>query len=129
MLKLKIRRNVLIAFGLAFLALVQITYYTYRNTTLGNESANAITHTQEVLYNIEEVFAITNRAESSTRGYVITGDTSYITPSKRAAARLETYFKTLSKLVEDNPQQKQRAAWLHAQVSSTLSDLQDIIEA
>jgi len=129
MLKLKIRRNVLIAFGLAFLALVQITYYTYRNTTLGNESANAISHTQEVLYNIEEVFAVTNRAESSTRGYIITGDTSYIHFSKIWGSRLDAYFKTLSNLVADNPPQRLRTTWLHAQVSSKISDLQDIIEA
>lgn len=125
----KIPRKILIAFGLALLAMIEMTYYTYRNTWISSQSATEISHTHEVLYNIEQVLALTTSLEASARGYVINADDSYAGSSEKYAFEVRSYLKKLQELVDDNPIQEGRAVQLSALVESKITFINRLIAA
>ncbi|WP_244201619.1 response regulator [Flavobacterium cutihirudinis] len=67
-------------------------------------------HTQEVIYNLNEGSAIITEAQTSMRGYLITGDEQFAERYNEYEARSNSYFEKLEVLTNDNPlQQKQLA--------------------
>jgi signal transduction histidine kinase/DNA-binding response OmpR family regulator/CHASE3 domain sensor protein len=67
-----------------------------------------VNHTQEVIYNLNEGAAIITEAQTSMRGYLITGDEQFIERYKDAETKSNSYFDKLDELTADNPaQQKQ----------------------
>src|SRR6185437_4799193 len=125
--KTKIQRSIIVAFSLALLAMLEMTYYTYRNTWLSNQSSIAVAHTNEVLFNIEQVSSAASSVESSARGFILTEDEGYIGQFKLASADAEQYLKKLADLVTDNPIQQQRSVRLAAEVESKMRFMNDAI--
>lgn len=69
-----------------------------------------VNHTQEVIYNLNEGSAIITEAQTSMRGYLITGDEQFAERYNEYEARSNSYFEKLEVLTNDNPlQQKQLA--------------------
>jgi signal transduction histidine kinase len=67
-------------------------------------------------------------AESSLRGYFISGKDSYLGPSKTADAEVENEFKELETLLADSPSQLKNLAQLHTLVRRKLSILNESID-
>jgi signal transduction histidine kinase len=59
--------------------------------------------TQETLASIERIRTYVVDAETSQRGYVITGDTTYLVPLRAAANSLGSELSSLTELVKGNP--------------------------
>jgi PAS domain S-box-containing protein len=127
--KTKIQRRIVIAFSLALLAMLEMTYYTYRNTWLSNQSAIAVSHTNEVLYKIEQVSSSAALVEASARGYVLTEDDKYIEQFNKAGTQAEIDVRKLQQLVADNPMQEERAVRLGAEVESKKRFMNSAVEA
>ena len=75
-----------------------------------------VAHTQVVLAQIAEVQADLLDAQTGARGYVITGDESFLRPYTTAAASVNADLRTLQGLTLDNPTQLARIATLKAQI-------------
>lgn len=125
----RIPRKILIAFGLALIAMLEMTYFTYRNTWLSNQSATEVSHTHEVLYNIEQVLALTTSLEASGRGYVINADDSYSGSAEKYTFEVRSYLKKLEEQVKDNPLQEARAVQLSALVENKIAFTNSLIAA
>ncbi|HEY2340999.1 MAG TPA: CHASE3 domain-containing protein, partial [Steroidobacteraceae bacterium] len=71
------------AFALACLALVAVASYL----SVVHLRANAawVQHTDEVLRRLDSLLAAATDSETAERGYVITGDDSYLEPYRRSA--------------------------------------------
>ena len=67
-----------------------------------------LTHTHEVLGSLELLLAAATDSETAERGYVITGDESYLDPYRQAAAVVEGETRHLRELTADNRAQQQR---------------------
>lgn len=67
-------------------------------------------------------------AESSLRGYFMSGKESYLGPSKTATTEVENEFHELEVLLADNPSQLKNLAQLHTLVRRKLSILNQSIE-
>lgn len=67
-----------------------------------------VTHTLEILSDLEHALRTASDAESSMRGYVITGDEHYLGGYKYALGTLDGQFEMLQHLVSDNPEQLDR---------------------
>ena len=52
----------------------------YLNTRTLGDGATLVTHTHEVLSALDDVFGYVKDAETGQRGYIITGDESYLEP-------------------------------------------------
>jgi CHASE3 domain sensor protein len=64
--------------------------------------------TRDVLIAIETIMSLAKDAETGQRGYLITGETSYLEPYNIALANIDKQVKTLEQLTADNPAQQAR---------------------
>jgi signal transduction histidine kinase/DNA-binding response OmpR family regulator/CHASE3 domain sensor protein len=64
-----------------------------------------VDHTDRVIGQAGEILKLIIDSETSYRGYLINGETSYLGPHKIAVEQLDERFKDLKKLVTDNPLQ------------------------
>ncbi len=65
-----------------------------------------VQHTLEVEAKINQVGALVTAAESSQRGFLLTGRVRYLEPYQRAFATLTRELDDLDRLIADNPRQK-----------------------
>lgn len=67
------------------------------------------------------------RAESSQRGYLVTGREEYLAPFSPARGELQTALDRVASLVSDNPQQVEAARSLRQTISAKLDELERTI--
>lgn len=129
------------------LTLVLASIFFYSTSAAENASQNWVTHTMKVRSTIERVTADVLDGETGIRGYMVTGDASFLAPMKAARTAIGLDITGLLTLVSDNPTELARvatlrqllsrgyqfslagvpatsdpvarSAWLHAQKSST----------
>ncbi|RZJ67476.1 MAG: response regulator [Flavobacterium sp.] len=100
------KRNLLLSFGGSMLLLLVssiASYYSIQNLLESNKQVN---HTQDVIYNINEGRSVILNAQTSMRGYLLTGNESYLTDYNNADAKAESYFVKIKSLTADNPKQQ-----------------------
>ena len=114
---------------MAFTALISLSIYSYYNTQLGSHSAEMISHTQDVLYNTEQILNVNTEMEDAARGYVLSGDKKYIDACYKSSVLVNQHLHRLQQLVRDNPLQVQRAGELTMLVNTRISYLYDAIDA
>lgn len=78
--------------------------------------ASSEAHTQEILTTLSEVHTGLRRMQSSTRGYVITGDTVYLTEREEGISILETAMPRVINLTDADAEQQQRWQRLRAEL-------------
>ncbi len=71
-------------------------------------SERSVTHTLEVLVDLERVLRTSFDAESSVRGFVLTNDPTYLGGYYYANDTLAVQFETLTDLTVDNPPEQHR---------------------
>jgi len=84
--------------------------------------------TARVADRLQYLYVLTLDAESSLRGYFISGKESYLGPSKTADTEVENQFKELETLLADSPSQLKNLAQLHVLVRRKLSILNQSID-
>ncbi len=79
-----------------------------------NKSVLWIDHTDQVLDRSGHLLKLIIDMESATRGYIATGDESFLQPYLEAEKRLDPEYQALYGMVADNqPQQRQRLKEIH----------------
>jgi PAS domain S-box-containing protein len=126
---LKIHKKIIYVFCLAFSALVSVAIYSYYNTRLGAHSAEMTSHTQDVLYNIEQVLAVNTDMEDATRGYLLTRENKFIDACYKASILNNEYLHKLEQSVKDNAAQEKRAGDLSLLINARISYFYDAIDA
>ncbi|QBE64028.1 response regulator [Pseudoduganella lutea] len=79
---------------------------------------NALTlveHSERVIGNAQELRKLAVDMETGMRGYLLTGEESFLAPYKLARPKIDTALNTLTELVEDNPAQVDRLRNIRAQ--------------
>ncbi len=107
-MQLTIERKTQIGFAIAVFIIVAVGAAALRSTAATVESAGWVAHTLEVRAELEATFAALIGAETAVRGYVITGDTTYLTPYDSARVQLGGLLAELRALIADNPEQLKR---------------------
>lgn len=105
-MKSNFRRNLLISSSVSLVVLMISSTASFLSIKSLLDSNSWVNHTQEVIYNLNEGSAIITEAQTSMRGYLITGDEQFIERYNDAEARSNTYFDKVSELTVDNPAQQ-----------------------
>jgi len=95
-------------FAVTTLALIVVAVTGYQSTRSAIERAQWVAHTQQVRRQIADLLALLSRAETSQRGFVITGDESLLAPYNEAVAGIDKAITDLRTLTADNPVQTRR---------------------
>src|SRR6266513_1984371 len=108
--------------------LVFVGWQSYQNTARFAEASEWRKHTYEVLGILDQTVARLVDAETGQRGYLLTGEESYLEPYRAAIKNIDQTIGNLRSLTYDNPNQQKRIQILEPQVERELTELQHTID-
>jgi PAS domain S-box-containing protein len=122
------RRKVWLSFlaGLVLLAVIGVSAYTEVVKLRANDGM--VDHTHQVISSLRHIQSMVTDAETGQRGYLITGDSSYLEPYNQALLTLDEEEATLRALVADNPGQQENRQHLEELVATRLAQLRDVLD-
>ncbi|HMN46520.1 MAG TPA: response regulator [Povalibacter sp.] len=117
-----------VGFVLQILATLLIGIATYTTLQSRTESRELVAHTVEVSSALRNLQALLIDAETSQRGYLLTGDETYLEPFSASASNVTAGHRRLQQLVSDNPRQLERLATLQELIDAKFAELNRTIE-
>jgi methyl-accepting chemotaxis protein len=123
-----VARRLIVSFGLAALTLVVIAVVSYRNTYRLIENDGWVAHTYQVQAGLADLLSELKDAETGQRGYIITGDESYLAPYQSALGAINGTLDDLRRFTADNPNQQRRLAVLSPLIDARLASIKDGID-
>src|SRR6478735_2676982 len=121
-------KGLVIGAGLVVALLIVDAALSYKNTRDLNKHAQLVTHTHEVLVALEDVVSTTKDAETGQRGYIITGETSYLGPYNTAQTDLPKKVALAKLLTADNPRHQERFVALEQSIAVKMRELDQTVE-
>jgi PAS domain S-box-containing protein len=112
----------------AGMILLLVVGLLYRNGRSFIEASEWVSHTHEVLAELEATLSAVAEAQAATDGYVITGQEVFLKPYQVAGPALRAHLDQLKSLTSDNPYQQRRLAVLEGAVAEKLDSLQQKID-
>jgi PAS domain S-box-containing protein len=123
MLKNSVENKIAIGVVCSLLVLVGIGVLSYRTTTNLVAAQNWVYHSQQVITTLESCLAMMTDVETKQRGYLLTGDESFLKDCQIAQAQVGGWIKKVQVLTADNPQQQQRLKKIEGLISQRLAML------
>jgi methyl-accepting chemotaxis protein len=116
------------SFGLAALTLVTIAVVSYRNASRLIENDAWVTHTQQVRTELADLLSELKDAETGQRGYLITGDESYLAPYQSALTAIKGTLDDVRRITSNNPDQQRRLSAISPLIDAKLAELKQTID-
>ncbi|MFD2718283.1 ATP-binding protein [Hymenobacter monticola] len=127
-MKSKVDPKIIIGLALAvgvLLLTAAASFWSIRGLKVQTER---VQHTYQVLQEAEAITAVLKDAQAGTRGYLLTGDTVYLTPYSVASNQLPKALERMVALTVDNPAQRARLDSLQALVEQEFRILRPLTE-
>ena len=126
----QLRMDMSVSLGLSLVAVFFIVsgVVSYFNIRTLNRDSEQIAHTHEVLLGLNNVLSTMKDAETGQRGFIITGQESYLEPYADALTGIEEQVLRIEQLTKDNPDQQRRIAPLKSHIAAKLQELAQGIE-
>lgn len=105
-----IGRKIAAGFALSFVLMAMIGVSAYRSINTLASTSQVVADTHLVLERLADVLNVLQDAEIGGRGYIITGDKSFLQPYQNAEAEIVTSVNKLRALIPDNAEQQKRIA-------------------
>jgi len=87
-----------------------------------------VLHTYEVRNQARELTIALSEAESGQRGYLLTGDESYLEPYRRAAESIDTQLLSLTAITGDDAEQAARVRGIAGEIVAKTAEMAQTIE-
>jgi PAS domain S-box-containing protein len=116
------------ALALLVAALLIDAVLTLHNIREVATSVQWVSHTHEVLGQVERVLSTLKDAENGQRGYLLTGERPYLEPYEQALARFPAQITRLRQLTMDNPPQTAHVLKLEQLAAERLAELRQGLE-
>ena len=84
-----IEKKIFAGFGFALVVSVLVSLTTYFNNERLVETRKKVAESQEALRSLKQILATVTNAETGSRGYLLTGDETFLEPFKTATGRIE----------------------------------------
>src|SRR5579871_6634598 len=126
-MKVSIERKTAAGLGLVGLLLLVVSTLAYEAASRFVENSGWVSHTHEVLGELDSTLALLADCETGTRGYVLTGNELYLAPYQDSVPQVRTHLERLKELTNDNPDQQTRLSTLEPQINRVLGLLQQSI--
>jgi methyl-accepting chemotaxis protein len=101
-------KKIAVGFALSFVLMAIIGILAFRSINTLSNTSQVVAHTHLVLDRLADVLNVLQDAEIGGRGYIITGDDSFLQPYQNAETKILTVVKDLRVLIVDNPAQQKR---------------------
>ncbi len=116
---------------LIFIAITLLIYLNIKETQRRKEAEGWVQHTYKVITNAEKLLRLSTQEVMASRGYVLTGNKTYLDPLYEARKELEIIILNLKSLTADNPYQQKRInnleelIFIRKEISDSLNLLRD----
>ena len=121
-------RKVQYSFAFAMLILLAVGAISYRAIMLSRESEAWVQHTHEVLRNLQNALLASEKIESTSRGFALTGDESVLDSFPADVLLVQQSLAAVRRLTADNPLQQQRLPTLTHTITSHVASTQKLID-
>jgi len=101
-------RVILLGFGVVLAVLLVNGLLSYRDLKVLMENNHLVSHTYEVITELESLLSSMKDAETGQRGFLLTGEESYLRPYTTAMSVVDTHLQRAARLTADNPRQRER---------------------
>ncbi len=118
----------LLACGLLVLLAIFNGLFAFQQIQSLVDREQEVTHTQMILTGLEGLLTTLDDAETGQRGYILTGQDSYLVPYNAARAQLPGQLTQLQSLLANEPAQGQRLSNVRALINEKLAELQQTID-
>lgn len=122
-------RKAAMGLGLAGLCVLMIWALAYQGTRRFVESSRWVSHTYDVIDELEATQVALLDCQTAMRGYIVTGDDSFLQPFTQSAPQIPLHLEHLKQLTIDNPSQQSRLATLQVQIGQMLDFVQHSISS
>ncbi|NBL65724.1 response regulator [Flavobacterium sp. NST-5] len=119
------KRNLIIGFGFSFSLLLVSSVASFVSIKSLLNSNKWVNHTQEVIYNLNSASSTMVDAQTSIRGYMLTGKSIFLQPYLNAEETSNSYIQKLEELTGDNDIQQQQIEKLKTLKSNLFQYLND----
>jgi PAS domain S-box-containing protein len=123
-----IRRKIIVGFGVVLIMLGVIGFISYRSTRDFIATADWVAQTREVMEVEERTQRHLMEMESGRRGFIATGDESFLQGFEEAQAQIISNFNTLKTRTADTPQQTLKLDRLLTLIQRSFAQQQTEIE-
>src|ERR1700735_1252665 len=106
-----------------FLILATVAAITVLFAANERSAQRWITHTYQVMGSLRQIQADATDAETGSRGFVLTGDRSFLAPAEAGRARVARDLARFRQLTLDNPAEQRRAGVLEELIRQRLATL------
>lgn len=117
------RFSVVTGFGLLLAILVANTFVIRRQLRIQLEHQAWAAQSKQVLLQLSLVKDLLAEAETGQRGYLYTGEPTYLEPYNRAVTQIDSQIQKLAELNADNPRQQASIAKLGTLAQQKLQEL------
>jgi PAS domain S-box-containing protein len=124
---MKVEHKIASAFIIAFAAIGLVGGITYLDARALLERHAWVVHTYQVLQKIDHSFSSFLDMEVGTRGFLLTGDETYLVPFETGAASIHKDLDDLQELTRDNPLQQNNIADFRALAANRIAKMQERI--
>jgi PAS domain S-box-containing protein len=124
-MKASVENKILTGFAASLLALAGMGWLSYRTMTDSIAAQGWVTHTREVISDLETVLATLTAAETEQRGYLLTGGPKFLADCQTAVRQLPGQLARLRQITADNPAQQQELDRLEPLVRQRLALLDE----
>jgi methyl-accepting chemotaxis protein len=124
---MKIGTRILLGYGLAVVIVGAVGVVAYRSLGELIDTADWVTHTHTVKETLAGLLSSLNDAETGERGFVLTGEESYLAPYTAALQTIDAEVGKARELTVDNPRQQTRINQLRPLIAAKLADVAEII--
>jgi CHASE3 domain sensor protein len=121
-------KKIATGFALSFVLMATIGIVAYRSISTLSNTSGMVAHSHLVLERLAEVLNVLQDAETGGRGYIITGDESFLEPYQHADTEIVAVVNDLRALIADNPAQQKRIAQAEPIITAKLSLTKRTIE-
>lgn len=105
-MKMTLDKKILAGFIACSAVLLLVAVISFQNSEKLINANRAVTHTQEVIYECEQILLNTVLAESCVRGYIVSNDELFLQEVADARRSLTAHIGKMRDLTSDNPDQQ-----------------------
>ena len=122
--------DVAVSVGLALVLLFFLVSsgVAYLNLQTISNDNDKISHSHQVIVALEKILSSAQDAETGQRGFLLTGNESYLEPFNTAAADISSQLDELAQMTRDNPAQQQHIGALTSHIGNKLTELKRTID-
>ena len=122
-----LKNNLRIGLGLSLLLLFISSLASYISITNLVKSSRMVSHSNQVITNLEEIISTLKDAETGQRGYLLTADKLFLQPYTGAKSKAIVLLDNVEAQTSDNPFQQQSVKKLRLIVENRLNIIEKTI--